>query len=286
MRRGIVLALLMGAGGALVGCETLPEGALGGMGDIGREVFGDAADEVATSASAQMIRDAADSMCSSDNTMCRNLTVTTLSGFTEAFIERLKESDVRRINEARERSIATGETQTWENGETGASGSVSSEPAEPRPPEPTVVDVKKDRVESLPMMDAVGQRYVVTAEGGVNVRGGPGTSYEIVDRLASSERIRAIGKVRDDNWYLVGRGNVGLGYVSGNLIQPWTPPVDQPLDEAFEPQEEPEEQDVAQVEVEMASECFTTTQTVTLASGETQEATVTSCRTPNGWATV
>ncbi len=36
----------------------------------------------------------------------------------------------------------------------------------------------------------------------------------------------------------------------------------------------------------MASECYTTTQTVTLADGSSEKAKVTSCRTPNGWTTV
>lgn len=272
------------AGMALLGgCESLPEGA---MGEIGRDVFGDVAETAAATASVRLMRETADSMCSADNRMCRNLTMVAMSGFTESFMEQLSQSDVRKMNDARDKAIETGEPQVWENRETGASGQITSTPAPPRPPAPTPVKVKRDRVAALPLMDAVGEPYVVTATGGVNVRGGPGTSYEVVDRLAGDDRVQAISKVRDQNWYLVGRGSVGIGYVFGDLIARWTPPADQPLDETLDEPEDDTGPDVAEVDVEMASECFTTTQTVTLGNGDTEEAEVTSCRTPDGWAQV
>lgn len=272
----VVVSLLLG------GCETLPQE---GLGDFGK-VFGDVFDTAAGTASGRMIRNTADSMCSPGNVLCRNVTVVAMSGFTEAFIRQLTQSDVREINEARERSIATGEDQVWQNPQTGAFGQVTSEPAEPRPPAPTPIKVKRDRLESLPMMDAVGETMVVGAEGGANVRGGPSTDYEVVDRLDASERIRAIGKVRETDWFLVGRDSVGIGYVFGDLLEPWSPPAEEPEDEAPPAVESAPEEDVAQVDVEMASECFTTKQTVTLANGESEAATVTSCRTPDGWVTV
>jgi hypothetical protein len=36
----------------------------------------------------------------------------------------------------------------------------------------------------------------------------------------------------------------------------------------------------------MTAECYTTSQSVSLADGTTEEATVTSCRTPDGWVQV
>jgi uncharacterized protein YgiM (DUF1202 family) len=279
LTRWAVAALAMGV---LAGCESLPEGALG---DIGRSVFGDVANTAATTASMEAIRSTADRMCSDDNTMCRNLTMTAMSGFTASFLERLAESDVREINEARNISIETGEPQVWENPQTGASGRVESTPAPPRAPEPTPVKVKKDRLQSLPMMDAVGAPYVVVSRSGINVRGGPDTDYSVVDRLQGNERIQAIGKVRDADWFLVGRGSVGIGYVFADLIEPWSPPSEQPLDASL-PSDVEDDADVDEVAVAMGAECFTTTQQVRLADGTTEEATVTSCRTPNGWAQV
>jgi hypothetical protein len=275
-------AVAISAMAFLSACESLPEGALG---DIGRSVFGEVAGTAAASASLEMIRSTTDRMCSADNAMCRNLTMTAMSGFTQAFMESLTESDVRQINDARQASIDTGEPQVWENPETGASGRVESRPAEPKAPEPTPVRVKRDRLQSLPMMDAVGEPYVVISRSGINVRGGPATDYAVVDRLQGEERIQAIGKVRDDDWFLVGRGSVGIGYVFADLIEPWTPPPQQPLDNIM-PSETADETEVDEVAVEMGAECFTTTQTVSLADGTTENATVTSCRTPNGWAQV
>jgi uncharacterized protein YgiM (DUF1202 family) len=284
MHREIGLALLLAGGWLLGGCESLQDGSLG---QLGQDVFGNVMGEAAGSASVKMVRETADSMCRTGDDMCRNLTTTAMTGFTQAFIKQLQASDVRRINEARDRSIATGEDQTWENPETGASGKVSSEPAPPRPAQPTPVTVKKDQLKSLPMMDAVGEPYVVTASGGANVRGGPGTSYAVVDTLGSQEKVQAIGKVHEADWYLVGRGSVGIGYVFGNLLDRWTPPKDQPLDESpGSAEESPPSEDVTEASVDMASECYTTTQTVTLANGTTEDAKVTSCRTPNGWTTV
>ncbi len=282
MRRHVTLAGCVVGLLSLGGCESLPEGA---MGDFGR-VFGDVIDTAAGTASVRMVRDTADSMCSPGNVLCRNVTIVAMSGFTEAFIEQLTQSDVREINEARERSIATGEDQVWRNPQTGAFGEVSSAPAEPRPPAPTPVKVKRDRLESLPLMDAVGEAMVVDAEGGANVRGGPSTDYEVVDRLSENERVRAIGKVRDADWFLVGRDSVGIGYVYGDLLERWVPPPGERLAEAPRPAESVPTEDVAEVDVEMASECFTTKQTVTLANGESEAATVTSCRTTDGWVTV
>lgn len=276
--------MLFITGSAFIGgCETMSSE--GGLGEFGRSVFGEAMNTAAATASVEMVRNTADSVCSPGNDMCRRMTMVTMAGFTDTFIEQLSQSDVRRINEAREESIRSGEVEEWSNPETGTSGRVSSEPAEPRQPQPTPVKVKRDRLESLPMMDAVGSPYVVNASGGVNVRGGPGTGYAVVDRLLDTEKVTAIGKVREQPWYLVGRGEVGIGYVFADLMEPWSAPPEEP--EPAPPSEEPaDETDVDQVQVEMASECFTTTQSVTLADGTTEDARVTSCRTPDGWAQV
>jgi hypothetical protein len=281
-RNGFKCGLLMISCGFLAGCEALPQDAIGG---IGRTVFGDVVNTAAATASAQVVRETADTLCASDSTMCRNITTVAIAGFTEAFTRELARSDVRRMTEARDRSIETGEAQEWENPETGASGQVQTRQIAPRPPEPTPVTVKKDRLQSLPMMDAVGEQYIVTARNGANVRGGPGTEYAVTDRLAGEERVQAIGKVRDEDWYLVGRGAVGIGYVIGDLIERWTPPESEPIGTAPEPPAA-DADDVAVVRVDMGADCFSTTNKVTLGNGKTEEAVVTSCRTPDGWVQV
>lgn len=76
-----------------------------------------------------------------------------------------------------------------------------------------------------------------------------------------------------------------IGYVFAELLRPWTPPPEEPA-QAQASEEPADDTDVDQVQVEMASECFTTTQSVTLADGTSEEARFTSCRTPDSWAQV
>jgi uncharacterized protein YgiM (DUF1202 family) len=130
-------------------------------------------------------------------------------------------------------------------------------------------------------MDAVGEPYQVVSEKGANVRGGPGTTYSVVESLKAKEAITAIAKIRGEDWYMIGRGNVAIGYVFGNLIGPrnFAEPVASAATTAPPAA-------VKDVQVTMASECYTTTQRVTLKDGTSEEAKVTSCRTPNGWAQV
>jgi uncharacterized protein YgiM (DUF1202 family) len=281
--------LVLGACACAVlgGCKTT-EGGGGLLGDVGRKVLLDEASRrgagsvgAVTNTAAQAASiGAAEGMCGDTGSVfCRNLTGTLAASFTAEFIERMTQADLQKAAEARQKSIETGQPQVWENSESGASGTVETKVAEPRPPAPTAITVEEPVEMSAPIMDAVGEPYVVTASGGVNVRRGPGTEFPVVMQMASGERFNAIAKVQDDNWYLVGKGAVGKGYVSGALIA--TAPVQ--LDEAPPPQaEEP----TREVEVAIAAECFTTTQSVTLADGTSENATVTSCRTPNGWVQV
>jgi uncharacterized protein YgiM (DUF1202 family) len=135
-------------------------------------------------------------------------------------------------------------------------------------------------VQTFPMMDAVGDLYLVTAAGGARVRNGPGLGFGTVEVLPNGTEVTAIAKVRDDNWFLVGLGNVGKGYVSGSLIGKAPTVV---------PKQRVAEQPPAQVEevqVSMSAECYRTKQWVQLADGTSEEAMITSCRTPNGWSQV
>ena len=112
------------------------------------------------------------------------------------------------------------------------------------------------------------------------MRSGPGTQYAVVDNLAAQAQIRAISRVRGQDWFMVGRGEVGIGYVNGSLIGPLPPQTPAAPVAAVPPAE------VEEVQVQLAAECYSTKQTVTLGDGTSEEATVTSCRTPTGWAQV
>ncbi|MGH8494756.1 MAG: SH3 domain-containing protein [Gammaproteobacteria bacterium] len=302
MRFILRLGLCLCACVVAAGCETT-DGGGGFLGDVGRRVLKDQATQrvtdgavnkatggrvssgtmsgVSAAASQAAMLGAADEVCGETGTpWCRNLTGTVAASFTAEFIERMTREDLEKAAEARKKSIETGEPQVWENPESGASGKVETKPAPAKPPEPTPIKVEEPVEMTAPIMDAVGEPYVVTAASGVNVRRGPGTQFPVVMKMASGERFNAIAKLQEDNWYLVGKGTVGKGYASGDLIG--SAPVE--LEET-KPEPEPAAA-TKEVQVAMAAECYTTTQSVTLGDGTTEEATVTSCRTPDGWVQV
>jgi uncharacterized protein YgiM (DUF1202 family) len=275
---------------ALASCKTT-EGGGGLLGDVGRRVLQDEATRRVTDramgdmggmASQAAMLATTNKVCGEGgSTWCRSLTGTIAAGFTAEFIERMTSEDLEKAGEARQKSIATGEPQEWENPESGASGTVETKPAPAQPPKPTPVKVEKEVEMTAPIMDAVGEPYVVTASNGVNVRKGPGTDFPVVMKMASGERFNAIAKIQDQNWYLIGKGNTGKGYASGDLI------ASAPVVLKKEPDPEPPPAaETKEVEVAIAAECYTTSQNVRLADGTSEQATVTSCRTPDGWVQV
>lgn len=265
----------------LASCESTGTGGM--VESVMGQVMGDAARTSMGTVTATAAMSTAQRVCGPGSWgMCETMTATMVTGFSTEFVKRMSEGDVKRAADARDESIRTGTPQTWSNPDSGASGVVETAAAEPQPPKLTPVKIRKDRVTSdtLPMMDAVGEAYVVTSARGANVRGGPGTSYAVVESLKPQEQIDAIARVRDQDWYMVGRGQVGIGYVAGSLIVPV------PKQTVVAPVQPPPPEQVSEVQVTLAAECYTTKQTVTLGDGTAEEATVTSCRTPNGWAQV
>lgn len=260
------------------------------MGQVLGQAAGSAAGQVVNQSVGSLVyspavTSATQNICGNDAWgVCRNMTTQVLVGFTDEFVKRMTQEDVRQAAAAREQAISTGQTQTWTNPQSGASGTVSTQAAPPKPPAPVQIPALPGRVGSPPEMVAVGEQFVVTGARGANVRGGPGTTFAVVDSLAANEQIMAIGKVKAGDWYMVGRNDVAIGYVAAALIQRATNLMPPPATPQPAPATPPA--NVEQAQVVMSAECFTTTQTVKLGDGTSQDATVTSCRTPNGWAQV
>lgn len=265
----------------LASCESTGTGGI--VESVMGQVMGDAARTSMGTMTATAAMSTAQGICGSGSWgMCETMTATMVTGFSTEFVKRMSQDDVKRAADARDESIRTGAPQTWSNPDSGASGVVETAAAPPQPPTPTPVKVRKDRVmsDALPVMDAVGEAYLVASARGANVRGGPGTDYAVVESLKPQEQIDAIARVRGQDWFMVGRGQVGIGYVAGSLIAPV------PKQTAVAPVPAPPAEEVQEVQVTLAAECYTTKQKVTLGDGTAEEATVTSCRTPNGWAQV
>jgi|KBSSwiStaDraftv2_1062776.scaffolds.fasta_scaffold20273_2 hypothetical protein len=266
------------------GCDTTGgNNVLGSvMGQVGSSVAGNVMQQtVGAVATSAPVAAATREVCGADSWgLCHNVTATMLAGFSADFVKRMSQEDVRQAAEARDRSLREGQPQIWTNPESGASGTVETKKAESTPPKPTTVAMEsRVEVDTLPIMDAIGEPYQVVSEKGANVRGGPGTTYSVVESLKAKDPITALAKVRGEDWYMIGRGNVAIGYVFGNLIGPrnFATPVTPVAAPAATTKD---------VQVTMASDCYTTTQRVTLKDGTSEEAKVTSCRTPNGWAQV
>jgi Bacterial SH3 domain len=275
--------IVIAAAALLSGCDTTGGGVFGSvMGQVGNGAANNVLQRtVGAVATSVPVTNMTRELCGSDQWgLCHNATATILAGFSDEFIKRMTEEDVRQATDARDKSLRDGQPQVWSNPASGASGTVATKPAQTIPAKPTPVTVQSGRVDvtALPAMDAVGEPYQVVSAKGANVRDGPGVGYSIVETLKPKDAVTAIAKVRDQDWYMIGRGNVGIGYVFASLVGPRNFAAQvAPVDAAVP---------VQQVEVDMASECYTTTQRVTLKDGTSEEAQVTSCRTPSGWAQV
>jgi surface antigen len=137
----------------------------------------------------------------------------------------LDERDRQALQDKIQKTLDTakvGETETWNSDHTNASGviKVTQETTEIKQ-----VSVKKipDVIlaPSAQLNVAGGVRWVSTA---LNVRKGPGQSYDKVKTLPKNTEVSLNG-VTDDNWYLISENNVVIGYVSGKHLKKIKAPV-------------------------------------------------------------
>lgn len=185
----------------------------------------------------------------------------------------LEQGDQERLAQSTGQTIATGETGTWRNPDTGVSGRTEVTREEQRS-EQVQVRVLKDRVDELPPIDLIGAPYV--SSGNVNVRGGPGTDYRVVDSLRAGEAVQVVGRVQGRDWYMIARDGAASGFVSATLL---SPAPDRHIQTAAAPSGE-------LVTASANRTCRTVRQEVTLADGSVQEELVTACSGPDGWQVV
>ncbi len=191
----------------------------------------------------------------------------------------LDEQDKQKLAQSSHDAIETGETQTWSNPETKNSGQVAV--VDDRQEEANVkVRVLKDRVEEVPPLDMVGQRYSLTSN--ANLRGGPSNNYKVLTTLKKGVVVDAIGKVQGKSWMMVGQNQVGNGFIHSSLMAP--APEDAALTDTA--QQETPAGEIAEESVVVNRTCRTVRQTVTLADGTVQEEEITACKGPNGWETI
>ncbi len=188
----------------------------------------------------------------------------------------LEEKDQQKMTETSQKAMITGEKHTWSNSENKVSGSaeVVDETTETAEVEVTVL---KDRVQTVPPLDMIGEPYAVSSN--LKVRGGPGTDYKVVDRLAKGMTVDIIGKVQGKQWLMTGSNQTGTGFVHMNYVQ--KVPVDQREAShamAVAPAEKTEVQTVAAKRT-----CRTVKQIIITEDGSEREEEITACQGPNGW---
>jgi uncharacterized protein YraI len=84
-----------------------------------------------------------------------------------------------------------------------------------------------------PTVEAQAVAPVVTAaENQVNLRGGPGTNYEVVGSLAPGESLEITGRNGDSSWWQVSLPDGRSAWVAGQVVQVQNAGADIPVAEA------------------------------------------------------
>lgn len=186
----------------------------------------------------------------------------------------LDERDRQRMAQVTEQTIATGETHSWSNPENNTRGEARVIATQTKE-EPVRVKVLKKKVTQVPPLDIMGQTYRATKQS--NLRGGPGTDYVVVGKLAANEAVNVVGKVKDDDWYLISHDGVGSGFVYTSLMEPAPTEVPSSSDEPIA------ENDITEEQVASNRVCRQIEQVVTLEDGSSHSETIDACQSPTGW---
>lgn len=189
-----------------------------------------------------------------------------------SFAKLLSGGDIKAHEAAVLGALATGAIQSWKNPETGSSGKVKVLKEETSTKD-AEIEILKDGVKKVPPIELLGTNF--TSTGPANVRGGPGTDYKPVGRLAPGTVVTVVGKVKGKNWYMISQGGVGTGFVSAPLLKE-TPTV------AASTEQKPEGARGSFV-TKADQTCKTVEQSVTQTNGKTETQVVTACRGVNGW---
>lgn len=182
--------------------------------------------------------------------------------------ERLNQRDQAGIAYTTHQALETGETQTWRNPDTGMATRVSTRPAGLAGPTKGLVPLGQ-----APTLELINRFYV--AEVNINVRGGPGTEYVILYRLAKGERVPVVGRVAGTEWLMVAQRGVGNGF----LYEPLVSPSDESENAIRDVMSTGET--FATYEAE-SRECRIITQEVILADGTDSVHEFKACRQPDG----
>lgn len=186
----------------------------------------------------------------------------------------LDEQDQIRMAKNMQKTLSTGKPQSWSNPETKTSGTAKIIETK-QEFKPVKVAILKEKVSQVPPLEIIGETY--KASNKANLRGGPGTDYEIVGALTSGQVTTVVGKVKTKEWYLLSDSGVGSGFVYAPLMKP-APGEEVPIAE-----DQLTDAEVVETEIAATRVCRRVEQSITLADGSTKSESIDACQGPNGW---
>lgn len=125
----------------------------------------------------------------------------------------LSQRDQAGIAYTTQEALESNQTRTWQNPDTGVSTRVSVRDAGAGGGQSGL-----EPLGQAPTLELINGYFI--AEANINVRGGPGTEYVILYRLAEGERVPVVGRVADTDWLMIAEQGAGNGFVYGPLLSP------------------------------------------------------------------
>lgn len=139
----------------------------------------------------------------------------TLAGYWAggSFGRYLSQTDRAGISQATNQALYSGQPVSWSNPDTGAQSTVTVRDV----PGYTTNSHLQPALAQLPPVELVNAYFAPSAN--INVRGGPGTDYAIVHKIAEGNAVPVIGKVINSDWLLIAEQGSAVGFVYAPLMQ-------------------------------------------------------------------
>ena len=187
--------------------------------------------------------------------------------------EQLDAADKQALARTTSTALETGNTQTWQNPDTGTTTRVSVQDTRVQR-RPVETEGLRAKLWQAPTLEMINEWYVATSDS--NVRGGPGTDYDVMDVLRSGERVAVVGKVKGEDWVMISDDGLGSGFVYAPLLRR----ADRQPSDTSALRMAAQQSGGTQMAQERT--CSLVTQEVTLRDGTTETHQMTACRQPDG----
>lgn len=125
----------------------------------------------------------------------------------------LSQADRTGIAQTTSKAVYSGQNTSWHNPDTGMKTSVTVRDINSKSTSKNL----KAALSSLPTIELINSFYQPVSN--VNVRGGPGTEYQIVHRITAGQAVPVIGKVINRDWYLIAEQGKAAGFVYAPLMK-------------------------------------------------------------------